>query len=86
MTTSVFGRADFEIAWTPIQVIYNICNFSGVTVIALISAIFGPFAVMIGAALICAIALVFIGVCSDRQIGSHIGFPGVESQKEADRA
>jgi OFA family oxalate/formate antiporter-like MFS transporter len=73
MTTSVFGRADFEMAWTPIQVIYNICNFSGVTVIALITASFGPHAVMIGAALICLVSLVFIGLCSDKQIGSQIG-------------
>ncbi|PJM75781.1 MFS transporter [Bifidobacterium simiarum] len=72
MTTTVFGRQDFEMAWTPIQIIYNICNFAGVTVMAMVGAIFGQPSVMMALVVICVVSLIPIGLCSSKQIGSQI--------------
>jgi MFS family permease len=72
MTTSVFGRQDFEMAWTPIQIIYNILNYAGISVLAIVAGAFGQQAIMIAGSLICVVGLVFIAVCSDRQIASNI--------------
>lgn len=73
MTTSVFGRQDFETAWAPIQVIYNIFNYAGITVMALIAGMFGQNAIMMGGTFICCVSLVFIAFTSDKQIASNVG-------------
>lgn len=72
MTTTVFGRQDFETAWTPIQIVYNILNFAGVTVMALVGEAFGPHAIMLAMPLFCAISLIFVFACSDKQIASQV--------------
>lgn len=72
MTTTVFGRQDFETAWTPIQIVYNILNFAGISVMALVAAHFGPPAIMAAALVICLIALIPIGLCSAKQIASNV--------------
>lgn len=72
MTTSVFGRQDFETAWTPIQVIYNIFNFAGVSVMSIVGASFGMNFTMLAVAVLCAVALIPMGLCSGKQIASQV--------------
>lgn len=73
MTTSVFGRQDFETAWSPIQVVYNIFTFAGISVMAVVAASFGQQAIMIAGTILCLVGLVFITVTSDKQIASKVG-------------
>lgn len=72
MTTTVFGRQDFETAWSPIQVLYNICNFAGVSVMALVAASFGQPAIMVAAPVICVVSIIMMAVTSDKQIASNV--------------
>lgn len=72
MTTSIFGRADFDVAYTPIQVIFNALNFAGVSVMSTISAIAGPHNVMLGVFIVCAIALIPVFALPYRQIASKV--------------
>ena len=72
LTVSIFGRADFEIAYTPIQVMFNIFNFAGVSVMSLVSAAFGPTYVMLAVFIFCVIAFAIMMALPYRQIGSKI--------------
>ena len=72
MTTSIFGRADFEVAYTPIQVIFNVLNFAGVSVMSTVAAIFGPTTVMLAVFLMCIVAFAIAFAIPYRQIASKI--------------
>ncbi len=72
MTTTVFGRQDFDTAWSPIQVVYNILNFAGVSVMAIVMTNFGPQAIMVAGPALCVIALILVFACSDKQIASKV--------------
>lgn len=72
MTTTVFGRQDFDNAWTPIQVMYNIFNFAGVSVMSVIGTSFGMPTIFLGGAIITAIAIIPIALTSSKQIASHV--------------
>ena len=72
MTTSIFGRADFDVAYTPIQVIFNALNFAGVSVMSTISALAGPHNVMLGVFIVCLIALIPVFALPYRQIASKV--------------
>lgn len=72
MTTSIFGRADFEVAYTPIQVIFNILNFADVSVMSTIAALFGPTIVMLAVFLMCIVAFGIVSAIPYRQIASKI--------------
>lgn len=72
MTTSVFGRQDFDTAWSPIQVVYNILNFAGVSVMAIVAASFGQPTIMTAMAVLCVISLVIVCATPDKQIASHV--------------
>lgn len=72
MTTSVFGREDFEVAWTPIQTIYNVFNFAGVMVMSFLGTTpLGIAGRMLFGAILLVIALIPIFACSDKQIASR---------------
>ena len=69
LTVSIFGRADFEIAYTPIQVMFN---FAGVSVMSMVAAAFGPTYVMLAVFIICVVAFAIMMALPYRQIGSKI--------------
>ncbi|MDY4041528.1 MAG: MFS transporter [Collinsella sp.] len=72
LTGSIFGRADFDVAYTPIQVIFNVLNFAGVSVMSTIAAAFGATNVMIAVAALCAVAFAIILALPYKQIASHV--------------
>ena len=72
LTASIYGRADFEVAYTPIQVIFNVLNFAGVSVMSTVSATFGPTNVMLAVFIICVVALVPVIALPYKQIASNI--------------
>lgn len=72
LTASIYGRADFEVAYTPIQVIFNVLNFAGVSVMSTVSAVAGPQNVMLAVFTICLIALVPVVALPYKQIASNI--------------
>lgn len=71
MTTTVFGRQDFETAWSPIQVLYNILNFAGVSVMAIVGGMFGMQAIMVAGPVLCVVSIILVLVTSDKQIASQ---------------
>lgn len=79
MTTTVFGRQDFETAWAPIQVIYNIFNYAGVTVMTLFGVALGMSHGMAGGVVLCALAFIPIALCSSKQIGSQLSAEKAEA-------
>ena len=72
LTASIYGRADFEVAYTPIQVIFNVLNFAGVSVMSTVSATFGATNVMLAVFIICVVALVPVIALPYKQIASNI--------------
>jgi MFS family permease len=72
MTTTVFGRQDFENAWPAIQVIYSVLSFAGVVILALFAGAFGQQSVLLVSSIFCIVALVPIALCSSKQIASNI--------------
>lgn len=72
LTASIYGRADFEVAYTPIQVIFNVLNFAGVSVMSTVSAVAGPQNVMLAVFVICLIALIPVIALPYKQIASNI--------------
>lgn len=72
LTASIYGRADFEVAYTPIQVIFNVLNFAGVSVMSTVSALFGPQNVMLAVFVICIIAFIPVIALPYKQIASNI--------------
>ncbi len=72
LTASIYGRADFDVAYTPIQVIFNVLNFAGVSVMSTVSAAFGPANVMLAVFIICVVALVPVIALPYKQIASNI--------------
>ena len=72
LTVSIFGRADFEVAYTPIQVMFNVFNFAGVSVMSLVSAVFGGTYVMLAVFVFCVIAFGIMMALPYRQIASKI--------------
>lgn len=72
MTTTVFGRQDFDSAWSPIQVVYNILNFAGVSVMSVAGSIFGQTAIMPTCAVVCVVSLIIVACTPDKQIASHV--------------
>lgn len=73
MTTTVFGREDFEAAWTPIQTIWNVFNFGGVMVMAFLGTTpLGVAGRILLGGILCVIALIPILACSDKQIASKV--------------
>lgn len=73
MTTSVFGRHDFENAWPSVSVIYKVCQSAGVLVIALIAAAAGYVAALISVVGFLVVAAVLIASIAHKQIGGEIG-------------
>ncbi len=72
LTASIYGRADFETAYTPIQVIFNVLNFAGVSVMSTVSAVFGAPNVMLAVFVICLIAYIPVVALPYKQIASNI--------------
>ena len=72
LTASIYGRADFEVAYTPIQVIFNVLNFAGVSVMSTVSALFGPQNVMLAVFIICIVAFIPVIALPYKQIASII--------------
>lgn len=72
LTTSIFGRAGFQTACTPIQVIFNVLSFAGISVMSTVSALFGAASVTLAASLVCCVAFIPIAMLSYRQIASKI--------------
>lgn len=72
LTASIYGRADFEVAYTPIQVIFNVLNFAGVSVMSTVSALFGPQNVMLAVFIICIVAFIPVLALPYKQIASII--------------
>ena len=72
LTASIYGRADFETAYTPIQVIFNVLNFAGVSVMSTVSAAFGATNVMLAVFVICLVAFVPVIALPYKQIASNI--------------
>ncbi len=72
LTASIYGRADFETAYTPIQVIFNVLNFAGVSVMSTVSAVFGAPNVMLAVFVICLVAYVPVVALPYKQIASNI--------------
>ena len=72
LTASIYGREDFEVAYTPIQVIFNVLNFAGVSVMSTVAAVAGQQNVMLAVFVICAIALVPVIALPYRQIASNV--------------
>lgn len=72
LTASIYGRADFEVAYTPIQVIFNVLNFAGVSVMSTVSAVAGPQNVMLAVFVICLVALAPVIALPYKQIASNI--------------
>lgn len=72
MTTSIFGRADFDTAYAPIQVVFNALNFAGVSVMSTVAAAFGPHNVMLTVFIVCIVALAVIMALPYRQIASKV--------------
>lgn len=71
-TLASFGRQDFDTAWSPIQVVYNILNFAGVSVMAIVAASFGQPTIMTAMAVLCVVSLVIVCATPDKQIASHV--------------
>ena len=72
LTASIYGRADFDTAYTPIQVIFNVLNFAGVSVMSTVSAAFGAQNVMLAVFIICIIAYIPVVALPYKQIASNI--------------
>ncbi len=72
LTASIYGRMDFEVAYTPIQVIFNVLNFAGVSVMSTIGAMFGQQNIMAAVFVICIIALVPAIALPYKQIASNM--------------
>lgn len=72
MTASIFGREDFDVAYTPIQVIFNALNFAGVSLMSTIATFAGPHNVMLAVFVICLLALVPVLALPYKQIASQV--------------
>lgn len=72
LTASIYGREDFEVAYTPIQVIFNVLNFAGVSVMSTVAALAGQQNVMLAVFIICIVALVPAIALPYRQIASNV--------------
>lgn len=72
LTASIYGREDFEVAYTPIQVIFNVLNFAGVSVMSTVAALAGQQNVMLAVFIICIVALVPVIALPYRQIASNV--------------
>ena len=72
LTASIYGRADFDTAYTPIQVIFNVLNFAGVSVMSTVSAAFGATNVMLAVFVISLVAFVPVIALPYKQIASNI--------------
>jgi MFS transporter, OFA family, oxalate/formate antiporter len=72
LTASIYGRMDFEVAYTPIQVIFNVLNFAGVSVMSTIGAAFGQQNIMAAVFAICLVALVPAIALPYKQIASNM--------------
>lgn len=71
LPTSIFGREDFDIAYPPIQIIYSVFSFSGISILSTISAMAGPTFVPLAGAIICVVALIPLGLIPYKQIASR---------------
>lgn len=72
LTASIYGREDFEVAYTPIQVIFNVLNYAGVSVMSTVAALAGQQNVMLAVFIICIVALVPVIALPYRQIASNV--------------
>ena len=51
---------------------YNVLNFAGVSVMAVVMANFGPQSIMVAGPVLCVLALILVFACSDKQIASKV--------------
>jgi OFA family oxalate/formate antiporter-like MFS transporter len=72
MTTSIFGRYDFPVAWPVVQIITNLLGFAGPYVFALMMSALGAGGSMWGALVLALIGVVLVAVLPYRQIGSKV--------------
>ena len=72
LTTSIFGRYDFPVAWAPIQILTNCLGFSGTFVFAWLMVTFGATGLMPAACVLCLIGIGFMFLLPYKQIGSQI--------------
>lgn len=72
LSSMVFGRADFDIAYPVIQVIFNILSFAGVSVMAIVASNFGYTMIPMAMALLCFVALIPTLLIPAKQIGSKM--------------
>ncbi|HIS40933.1 MAG TPA: MFS transporter [Candidatus Aphodovivens avistercoris] len=78
LSSMVYGRADFEVAYPTIQVIFNILSFAGVSVMAIVASSFGYTMIPLAMAVLCFAALIPTLLIPAKQIGSQM-----QSQPEA---
>ncbi len=71
LTTSIFGREDFDVAYPVVQVIFSILSFSGISVVSTISAMVGAIYVPIAGFVITVIALIPLIALPYKQIASR---------------
>jgi MFS family permease len=72
ITTSVFGRQDFENAWPVISVIYRVFQSAGAIYMAVLMTGFGPKGALIGTAVFVVIAAIIISFTNQKQIASQV--------------
>lgn len=72
LSTMVFGRADFEIAYPIVQVLFNVLSFAGVSVMAIVATNLGYTFIPLTMAVLCFAALIPTLLIPAKQIGSQV--------------
>lgn len=72
LTTMVYGRADFEIAYPVVQVIFNILSFAGVTIMAFVATNFGWTFIPLVFFIFAVVAIIPCALIPNKQIGSQV--------------
>lgn len=78
LTTMVYGRADFEVAYPVIQVLFNILSFAGVSVMSIVAANLGYVFIPAAVVVLCVVAMLPCALIPSKQIGSRVGASAVE--------
>lgn len=73
LSTYIFGRQDFEVAYPVIQVLFNILSFAGVSVMATVAVNLGYTAIPVTMGILCFLALIPAIALPYKQIGSLVG-------------
>lgn len=83
LSTYIFGRQDFEVAYPVVQVIFNILSFAGVSVMATIAVNFGYTLIPVAMGILCFVALIPAIALPFKQIGSKVSESNDAAVKDA---